>query len=109
MTSAIRPDPTPQQVLSVPTGSRWAARGVTTVGGYFAATLARPWERGEGFSGKRPLGEDAWRWDVYEALGRAGYITTTYDADGYTADADVAAGDRLIHGAIEALGKAATP
>jgi hypothetical protein len=84
----------------MPTGNDADA---TTIGGYLVALLAALWERGEEFSGKRPLGNSGWRYDLYEPLARAGFIQGSYDADWGWDDVDTFEGDKLIKRAIQAL------
>jgi len=43
--------------------------------------LSTMWEEGEGFSGKRPLGNSGWEHQLYTALVRAGAITGKLDDD----------------------------
>lgn len=40
----------------------------TTVREYFKALLTALWDEGESFSGKRPLGNSGWEFDLLEAI-----------------------------------------
>lgn len=56
-----------------------------TIREYFAELLSTLWFEGEGFSGKRPLGNSDWQWNVYISLSQAGLINSrsAIDEDGY--------------------------
>jgi hypothetical protein len=41
---------------------------------YLRKLLETLWDDGECFSGKRPFGNSGWEWEIYDALGRAGFI-----------------------------------
>ena len=56
--------------------------GATTVREYMRALLARLWERGEGFSGKRPFGNSDWELTVFREFVRADLIDGELRADG---------------------------
>jgi hypothetical protein len=94
-------EPTPQQVLATPMQPNDA--GAITVRAYLVELLYEVWRSREGFSGKRPFGNSGWEHDLYESLGRAGYIRYIEDEHGYCEDMDQATGDRLIALAIRAL------
>jgi hypothetical protein len=98
-------EPTARQILDTPMGTNDA--GAATIRGYLVALLEALWDQGEGFSGKRPLGNSGWDYDLYAALGNAGHIRCAFDSDGYIDDMDETAGNRLIKAAIAALGEAA--
>lgn len=76
--------PTPEQIL----GARMDENdsGADTIRGYLVALLAAVWHKGEGFSGKRPFGKSCWESDLYIPLAKAGFITATFDEDGYLKD-----------------------
>lgn len=93
--------PTPEQVLALPMEGNDS--GADTVHGYLIALLAAVWSEGEGFSGKRPFGNSGWEWDVYTALGKAGFIQATFDEEGFLDDCDDDAGSKLIADAIKSL------
>lgn len=68
---------------------------------YFKSMLLSLWKQREGFSGKRPLGDSGWDWEIYKVLTLAGYLEG--DAgDGYLADlvTPYTVADRLIHDLI---------
>lgn len=94
--------PTPEQILNTPMSDNDA--DAATIRGYLIELLKGVWTEKEGFSGKRPFGNSGWTYDLYAALGKAGYITCTHDEDGYVEDCDDDAGDKLIAAAINALG-----
>jgi hypothetical protein len=81
-----------------------------TVRDYLIALLETLWREQEDFSAKRPFGNSSWTFDVYWALGQAGAVAITFDADGYLDDFPAEsqrAADNLIHAAIHALAGAA--
>jgi hypothetical protein len=61
------------------------------------------WEEGEGFSGKRPLGNSGWEYDLYKPLVKAGIVDGSFDEEGYIDEVDTAAADKIVLEAIEAL------
>lgn len=81
--------------------------GANTIRGYLVALLAELWEKGEGFSGKRPFGNSGWEHELYRALADDGEIEANYytyddgfvEVDGY----DTVKGNRLIARAIRDL------
>lgn len=96
-------NPAPSDVLAVPMPQPNDA-GAATVRDYLIELLAALWEDGEGFSGKSPLGNSSWQYDLYQPLVLAGFISGSIDEDGYLDECDDAAGDKLIAAAIRALG-----
>lgn len=96
-------EPTAQQILALPMQQPNDA-DAETVRDYLVVLLATLWTEQEGFSGKRPLGNSGWEFDLYLPLIEAGYVEGTFD-DGDIDDCDDAAADKLIHTAILALGK----
>lgn len=78
----------------------------STIRNYLFKLLQAVWDEGEGFSGKRPFGNSDWEYELFTALGRAGLIKATFDADGYLGEFDGDAARNLIDDAIFAL---ATP
>lgn len=62
---------------------------VVTIREYLKTLLRTLWEEGEGFSGKRPLGNSGWQYDLERPLAAAGVLranmevfneeTNTYD------------------------------
>lgn len=93
--------PTPAEVLACPMADNDA--GVNNVRGYLVALLEELWKQRECFGGKRPFGNSGWQYEVYGALAKQGYITATFDEDGYMDDCDERAGDRLVAAAIKSL------
>ena len=60
------------------------------------------WMDGEGFSGKRPLGQSGWKFDVYKALIENGHIPGKLDKDeGYVEECDCLEADRMVAKLIE--------
>jgi hypothetical protein len=55
----------------------------TTIRDYLYLLLITLWVEGEGFSGKRPLGDSGWESDLYKPLVKAGYLKGRIDTDGY--------------------------
>lgn len=96
------------QVLSCPMQKNDAR--AETVGEYLSTLLHVLWEENEGFSGKRPLGNSGWEYEVYEALARRGLVQgLVFDEDGYVEEfpyEDERKADELILAAIDAMGKA---
>jgi hypothetical protein len=93
--------PTPAQILATPMGENDA--DATTIREYLVALARGAWTEGEGFSGKRPFGSSSWRYEVYAALGDAGYIRYVRDEDGYCEDCDEGLGNELVAAALNAL------
>jgi hypothetical protein len=64
---------------------------VLTIRKYFKTLLRTLWEEGEGFSGKRPLGNSGWQYDLEIPLIAAGLLEGTLEVtgeDGNPADYD---------------------
>jgi hypothetical protein len=95
--------PTPQQILATPMSDNDA--DATTIREYLVALARGAWTDGE-FSGKRPFGSSSWRYEVYAALGDAGYIRYVRDEDGYCEDCDTDLGNELVAAALDALAEA---
>lgn len=53
-----------------------------TVRKYLYRLLSALWEEQESFSGKRPLGNSGWEYDLYIPLVKAGFISGSIDPDG---------------------------
>lgn len=68
-------------VLRCPMGRNDA--DAATVGGFLTALLSALWSEGEGFSGKRPLGNSDWQYQVYEALVKNDLVEGHLDCEGY--------------------------
>lgn len=78
----------------------------STIGGYLLRMLLELWRHGEGFSGKRPLGNSGWEWDVYRALVIADVVAGHLDDDGFLDgidNAEIQKADKLITDALTAL------
>jgi hypothetical protein len=92
---------TGRQILDIPMGQNDS--GADTIRGYLVALVARVWDEGEGFSGKRPFGNSSWECELFEALIEAGAVPNGRDKWGdITVDAEDAARP-LIQRAIDAL------
>lgn len=63
----------PHDVLHCPMDPGNDARA-KTVGEFLGVLLCTLWEENEQFSGKRPLGNSDWQWQVYEAMVKNGLI-----------------------------------
>ena len=74
-----------------------------TINQYLIALADSVWEQDESFSGKRPFGNSGWKYEIYEALARNGFIKCTLYDEGDIDDIDTAEGDKLISLAIETL------
>ena len=90
---------TPREVLLLPMGTNDA--DAATVGGYLQSLLKKLWEKGDGFSGKRPFGNSGWEHELYMPLIAAGATTGTLDDDGYVREEGNAA--QVVRDAIDAL------
>jgi hypothetical protein len=101
--------PSPQEVLSLPLPQPNDAQAAT-LRDYLIALLHELWREADEFSGKRPFGNSDWQYDLYEPMGRAGWIEIYFDEDGYVHDFTAEAhrqADNLIYAAIHALGEPA--
>jgi hypothetical protein len=78
-----------------------------TIRDYLKAIVYEVWDRGEGFSGKRPFGNSGWERDLYEPLVTAGLVRKDENQSNqvyvYILDADVPKANGLICEAIDAL------
>ena len=74
-----------------------------TIKDYLIELLRRLWTEQEGFSGKRPLGNSGWEFDLYKTLIIGGAMEGKMDSDGYVDECDVKEGNRLILLAVNAL------
>jgi hypothetical protein len=83
--------------------------GPTTIRGYLKACLTAFWQEGEGFSGKRPLGNSDWYCQVVNALaaaGRLGEVETEVEDDWteyLPTEEQYRLADKLVHDAIQEL------
>lgn len=55
--------------------------GAATIREYLVKLLATLWDEGEGFSGKRPLGNSCWESDLYIPLIKAGIVEGVLDEE----------------------------
>lgn len=94
--------PSLREVFDCPMGPNDA--GVVTVGEYLLGLLALVWTEREGFDGKRPFGNSSWPYEIYIALGEAGYIDIELDEGGYVEKVDGAIADEMIGDLIVSLG-----
>ena len=74
-----------------------------TIREYLKTLLQRLWIEGEGFSGKRPLGDSGWDWNIVAGLVKSGLVPGTLDQDGYVDDADWDKSNEVMEQAIEDL------
>lgn len=77
--------------------------GAVTVRDYLKAVLFQVWDKGEGFSGKRPFGNSGWEYDLYYVLVKAGYVNGYINQYGEVEEADFDRANGLIFDAIRAL------
>lgn len=98
---------TGSEILDLPMSMNDA--GATTVRAYLIALLSEVWQKGEGFSGKRPFGNSGWEFELYIPLIKASLIKGSLDSNGYVEDCDNKSADELIFSAIDALGARQTP
>jgi hypothetical protein len=103
MTNSVARD-TARQVLALPLPEGNDA-DAATVRDYLTAQLVALWREGDGFSGKRPLGNSGWEWDIYIPMAKAGLIHGEFDEDGEVIELHEAVGERLIVAAINELGR----
>lgn len=69
--------------LNVVMGPNDAGDDDITIRDYLRVLLETLWDEGESFSGKRPLGNSGWEYDLYGPLVKAGFIQGRIDEDGY--------------------------
>ena len=67
-----------------------------TLKSFLKSCLLRFWKEGECFSGKRPLGDSGYDYEIYEALAKDGLIEADYDKDGDLVDLDEQAGYEYV-------------
>lgn len=91
-----------QVVLDLPMQENDA--GAATIREYLCELLSELWEKGEGFSGKRPFGNSGWDYELHVPLVKAGLIDGSVDEDGYLENSDRKAAHQIISSAIESLG-----
>lgn len=74
-----------------------------TVRQFLQELLLTLFREGEGFSGKRPLGNSGWTADLVKAAIRGGFCSGTLDEDGYLDFVDEKAFEALMARCIRAL------
>jgi hypothetical protein len=74
-----------------------------TIREYLRSLLSTLWVEDEGFSGKRPFGNSGWKYEVYEAMVKAGAVSGRIDGEGYLEHVDREAADQMILDAITKL------
>ena len=74
-----------------------------TIKEYLKTLLLTLWEEGEGFSGKRPLGNSGWEYDLFVPLIGAKLIKGSMDPQGYIDEVDESAANKIIKQVIESL------
>ncbi len=67
-----------------------------TVKEYFKELLCKLWNEVECFSGKRPLGNSDWQYDIYAVLIKNGIIEGKLNEYGYVDEVDTYRADELI-------------
>jgi hypothetical protein len=97
---------TARQALDLPMPDNDA--NATSIRSYLVELLAKVWEEGECFNGKRPFGNSGWEYDLFPPLITAGLVTGRLDEDGYVDDIDDRAATLLIAAAIRELGVSPT-
>lgn len=90
------------EVLAVPMNRPNDAEA-GTIKEYLIKLLTELWEKGEGFSGKRPFGNSGWEHELYLPLLEAGAVNGKLDSEGYIQEVDSDAANTLIFDAIDAL------
>lgn len=70
--------------------------GRVTIRYYLQTLLTKLWEEAEGFSGKRPFGDGAWQYPVYESLIKHGVIDGELDEEGYVDSMDTQEADKVV-------------
>lgn len=76
-------------------GTEW------TICEYLSALLVALWEEGESFSGKRPLGNSGWEYELYEPLIKHKVIEGELDEFGHIESVNTTQGDKVIKDTIE--------
>ncbi|MFI1197720.1 hypothetical protein ACH4T9_31290 [Micromonospora sp. NPDC020750] len=100
MSDSIDPTTARQALaLTLPNNDAEAA----TIRDYLIELLAKVWEDGECFNGKRPFGNSGWEYDLYPPLIAAGLVPGRVGADGNVEDIDDRGASSLIAAAIREL------
>lgn len=71
-----------------------------TIRDYFCELLVTLWDKGEGFSGKRPFGNSGWKYDLYKPLIKANLVEGSLDEDGDINELNTKQADNLIRSLI---------
>lgn len=71
-----------------------------TIRDYLKTLLLTLWNKGEGFSGKRPFGNSSWQYDLYKPLIVGGFISGELDEDGYIEDCDTCEAQEYVRNLI---------
>ena len=74
-----------------------------TIGDYLKELLGAVWVEEESFSGKRPFGNSAWKYEVYAALIQAGVLKGQLDEFGCVEDCDEKTAETLMVELIDGL------
>lgn len=91
-------DMTPKECLDVEIND---CGEVCTLREYLRSLLLALWTEKEGFSGKRPLGNSGWEFDIYASLVKAGAISGSFDEHGSLDDVDTDTGHDIVVEAIK--------
>jgi len=75
----------------------------STIREYLKIMLIALMTEEESFSGKRPLGDSGWIYDLYSPLIKAGLIKGSFDADGYLEEVDEKKALKILVEAIKDL------
>jgi hypothetical protein len=94
---------TAYQILDLEMDPQRNDAGASTIREYYKTLLKTLLETGEGFSGKRPLGNSDWEYQLYEALVKGGAIQGTLNEDGFVEEIDRYHANALLRSAVNAL------
>ena len=94
---------TPAEILDLQMDPVENDAGASSIREYLKALLLQLFIEGEGFSGKRPFGSGAWKYELYKPLVKAGLIRGKYGEDDYLQDCDDKAGNKMLLEAVKAL------
>ncbi len=75
----------------------------TTIRDALFLLLETLWKQGEGFNGKRPLGNSGWDYDFYKPLIQHGYVHGSLDDDGFVKSVNETMAFLIIKKAIQRL------
>ena len=74
-----------------------------TIKEYLKTLLLTLWKEEEGFSGKHPLGNSGWKFDIYIPLIGAGVVQGLMDDEGFIDWVDAIGADQIIADIIRSL------